>query len=234
MSEAPSPELLLAAIQRAETQHTQYIPGVAMATLVEHLDIQRRSHQARKIRKQLDSLTEQGALARSRTLRIDTWMLTGAGRRRLAKARRAGANLALPTSPQHRKWRNAHTVAEAEIDRFRTQLQETLKEAEALLDTQHSDSPMSASGSAYGQERRQASAQPPPRQPSPIALAIARVITCITCQSWQTTPGHDPLSSDSARPTRQLGGALANPPIRRVRFCLHLYLRFYLHFYLQI
>lgn len=136
MSEAPSPDLLLAAIERAEIQRTQCIPGAALATLLEHLDIPRRSHLARQIRKQLDPLTEQGALDHRRIRQFDTWILTRNGRRRLAKARRAGANLTLPASPQHRKWRNARTFAEAEIDRIRNQLRETLKEAETLLDTE--------------------------------------------------------------------------------------------------
>lgn len=104
MSEASSPELLLVAIERAETQHTQWISGVALATLLAHLDIPRRSHQARRVRTQLNPLTEQGALARRRVRQIDTWTLTRTGQRRIAKARRAGIDLVLPASPQYRKW----------------------------------------------------------------------------------------------------------------------------------
>lgn len=137
MSKAPSPEMLLAAIERAETHHTQQVPGVALTTLLEHLDIPRRSHQARQIRAQLDLLTEQGALERLHPrYRTETWTLTRTGRRRLTKARRAGANLALPESPQHRKWRNARTLAEAEIDRSRRQLREALEQAQALIDAE--------------------------------------------------------------------------------------------------
>lgn len=137
MSKAPSPELLLAAIERAETHRTQHVPGVALTTLLEHLNIPRRSHKARAIRAQLGLLTEQGALERLRPRgRPETWTLTRNGRRRLTKARRAGANLTLPEPPQHRKWRNARTLAEAEIDRTRRQLREALDDAQALIDAE--------------------------------------------------------------------------------------------------
>jgi hypothetical protein len=137
MSTAPSPELLLAAIERAETHRTQRVPGVALTTLLEHLDISRRSHQARQVRAQLDALAERGALERLHPrYGTYTWTLTRTGRRRLNKARRAGVDLTLPESPQHRKWRNARTLAEEEIDRFRSQLRDALKEARALLDAE--------------------------------------------------------------------------------------------------
>lgn len=184
MSEAPSPALLLAAIQRAETQRTQRIPGAALATLLAHLDISRRAGQARQIRAQLDSLTERGALDRRRIRRIDTWTLTLNGRRRLANARRAGVNLALPPSPQHRRWRNARTFAEAEIDRFRNQLREALKEAEALLDAEPPTS--SETWLATGRKLQRA------------AWLVASAIHCL--REWHEPPDDRPDTPDPHRP----------------------------------
>ena len=56
-------------------------------------------------------------------------------------ARRRGC-CALPESPQHRAWRNARTAAAQELERFQRLLRERLEHATALLDAEpppHSD-----------------------------------------------------------------------------------------------
>ena len=71
-----------------------------------------------------------GSLVRARRRGIATWDLSDAGRRRLARARRAGLGVALPESPQHRAWRAARTSAAQELERFRLGLRAQLEQAE--------------------------------------------------------------------------------------------------------
>jgi hypothetical protein len=125
MSTTPIPDaMILAAIERTALHRGR--PGVPIWTILEHLGLRRR---ARRVRPQIGGLTDAGALATSRTHGVQLWSLTAAGRRQL---RRAG-DVGLPESPQHHVCA-ARTLAEQEIERFRSAMADVLAEATALLD----------------------------------------------------------------------------------------------------
>jgi hypothetical protein len=126
MSTTPVPDaMILAAIERAALHGKR--SGVPIWMILEHLGLPRR---ARRVRTQIGALTDAGALATSRAHGVQLWSLTTAGRRQL---RRAG-DVGLPESPQHQAWRAARTLAEQEIERFRSTMVDVLAEATALLD----------------------------------------------------------------------------------------------------
>ncbi|MGD1057841.1 MAG: hypothetical protein ABR992_10575 [Solirubrobacteraceae bacterium] len=132
-TEAPSDELVLAAVERAAHHRGKLPPVVPVWAILEHLELARRSAAARHVRSRLSALQEVGLLESSRTHGIATWALTSSGQRRLQRARRAGDLPALPESPQHRVWSNARTTAAQEIERFRASVREQLDEAVLLL-----------------------------------------------------------------------------------------------------
>jgi hypothetical protein len=133
MSTTEIPDVtVLAAIDRAERHRGRQ--GVPVWLIFEHLGISRRS---RRVRAQLQSLVQDGAIEQRRAHGVDIWALAPSGRRRLQGAGRVD----LSESPQHRAWSNAHTLAAQEIERFRGTLHDTITEASALLnDTPGSDS----------------------------------------------------------------------------------------------
>ena len=138
----PSAELVLAAVERAENHRGGEPAAVPVWTILEHLDVARRSAAARRARSQLEALCVTGRLACSRRHGVLTWQITDSGRRQLRRARRSDRAPVLPESPQHRAWHNAHTAAGQEIERFRADLHDRLREAMLLLDTEprpHSD-----------------------------------------------------------------------------------------------
>jgi DNA-binding transcriptional regulator PaaX len=126
---------LLAAIDRAE-RHRQ-TRGVQRFRIAEHLGFPRGPATTRRLRPQIESLIAAGMLASSRRLGSTTWGLTDAGRKRLARARRAGKVIELPESPQHRTWRQSYEHAHEHIDALRKELRSTLTEAQALLKSEH-------------------------------------------------------------------------------------------------
>jgi hypothetical protein len=132
MSTTPSipDELVLAAIERAALHSVIDTREVPVWAITAHLHIPRRS---RRVRSQLASLEQAGALERSRRHGIPTWVLTSAGRRRLQRARRTDSLPALPESPQHREWRDARTAAARELGRFERSVSSGLAEAAQLL-----------------------------------------------------------------------------------------------------
>lgn len=125
--------LLLAAIERAERHDSSDEPGAPVWAIYNHLAIPRRSG-ARRVGRQLAALQEAGALERRDHRGVQVWQLTTAGRRRLARGRRAGEVGELPESPQHALWWAARTLAGQEIERFREQLQESITAAAGLLE----------------------------------------------------------------------------------------------------
>jgi hypothetical protein len=127
-------ELILAAIDRA-ARHRERPAGYAITgSIYSHLDIPSRSGPARRVRGRLSALEEAGTVQRSTRIGFTVWSLTSAGRGRLTRAQRTG-KIELPESPQHREWRNARTLAEQEIERFRRALRDCLTSATRLLDT---------------------------------------------------------------------------------------------------
>lgn len=126
--------LLLAAIARAELHRAREERGAPVWSVLEHLDVPRRSRAARTVRTQLERLAAAGALRRERVRGVDLWSLRPAGRRRLSEARHAGRLPELPESPQHRRWREARAAAAEAIDGFRGRLQGRLASAGRLLE----------------------------------------------------------------------------------------------------
>ena len=125
MSTTQIPDVtVLAAIDRAERHRGR--PGVSVWLIFEHLGIPRRS---RRVRAQLQSLVQDGAIEQRRAHGVDIWVLVSNGRKRLRRAGRVD----LPESPQHRDWCNACILAGQEIERFRGTLQDAITEAGALL-----------------------------------------------------------------------------------------------------
>jgi hypothetical protein len=126
--------MILAAIDRAARHHVRDQAGVPVWAITEHLDIVRRSAAARHVQSRLAALAGAGRLERSRRHGVPVWTLTRGGRQRLGRAQRAGRVPELPESPQHRHWRDAHTLAAQEIDRFRQALRASVDEATRMLD----------------------------------------------------------------------------------------------------
>ncbi len=135
-STEPSAELVLAAVERAQNHRAGEPAPVPVWTVLEHLDIARRSASARHVRSQLEALCVTGWLGCARRHGVLTWQITDAGRRQLQRARRSNRAPVLPESPQHRAWRNAHTAAAQEIERFRADLHDQLVAAGRLLDAE--------------------------------------------------------------------------------------------------
>lgn len=126
-------EMILAAVDRAERHRTHKRPGVPFDIAIEHLGLTPGSWTTRRVRPQFEALEQTGALKRHRRHSIITWELTSAARERLAKARRTGALPELPEAPQHILWRQAHTLAEKQLDETRHTFIDTLTHATALL-----------------------------------------------------------------------------------------------------
>lgn len=61
------------------------------------------------------------------------WAVTSAGRRLIARDRRRAWAL-LPESPQHRSWREAHELAERQLDPLVAQLRGVIASTVALID----------------------------------------------------------------------------------------------------
>lgn len=123
-------DLLLAAIERAE-RHSER-RGAPMFLIKEHLAAPKRTGRARRVNALVLTLTETGLLEHFRAHCMDFWTLSDSARRRLRRAK--GVAEALPESPQHERWRAAHTLAERELGEYRERLRTVLSETTALLD----------------------------------------------------------------------------------------------------
>ena len=132
--EFPSEELLLAAIERAETHQRGDKPGALLATIKEHLGLARGGWATRQLRPKLDALHDAGLMEHSRRHSLNLLGLTSSGRARLEAVRHAGKLGDLPESPQHRKWREGRIVAGERISEFREDLRQVLDEAIGMLD----------------------------------------------------------------------------------------------------
>jgi hypothetical protein len=132
--EPVSDELILAAVERAQRHREREREGVGWPDVVAHLGFVHGSWTTRRLRPQLDALLAEDALSCARRQGFVVWGVTGAGRQRLARARRAGKVGELPESPQHREWRKARTLSEERIDGFRDELRAVLAQAGALLE----------------------------------------------------------------------------------------------------
>jgi hypothetical protein len=131
--EAPSAELVLAAIDRAITQDTRRVSDVPAGAIAQHLAVSRRSGAWRLARRRVLELEDTGQLQKRRRNGIDVWALTAAGRHRLAPAIRDGRPPALPDSPQHQRWRNARRLAGQEVERNSAELSAALDDGLRML-----------------------------------------------------------------------------------------------------
>ena len=149
--------LILAAIERASLHRARGSEVPAWAVF-EHLGISRRSGAARQVRERLSALVEAGKVNTTHAHSVAGWELTTAGRRYLGRQRRTLP--VLPESPQHAAWRNAHTLAEREIGRFRMELRAMLTGTVALIELEDmaSDDLYEAADDLAFQCRRLASA----------------------------------------------------------------------------
>lgn len=123
-------DLVLAAVERAERHRERR--GSPMYLIKEHLAAPKRSGRARRVGALVLTLAETGLLEHFREHSMDFWTLSDSARRRLRRAK--GASEALPESPQHERWRAAHTLAGQELDGYRERLRAVLAETTALLD----------------------------------------------------------------------------------------------------
>jgi hypothetical protein len=133
-AEGTSDELVLAAVRRAALHDPRARGRTPIWTLLEHLDIPRRSSRARAIRAQLPALERHGLLERGSARGVPMWALTRAGARKLGRAERNSEPIALPESPQHRAWRHARDAGGQEVGRFAGGLRATLSEAQQMLE----------------------------------------------------------------------------------------------------
>jgi hypothetical protein len=131
-----SDQLLLAALERAERHQRREGQGVLLATLKDHLGLPHHSGTTVRMRPQLDRLQDTGLIQYGRHGGLKLWKLTDRGRGRLKRARRFGETVALPESPQHRKWATARRMAEEQITQLRADLRRTLDQATTMLDTE--------------------------------------------------------------------------------------------------
>jgi len=119
--------VILAALDRA-VRHRDAGGPVTLRSVNEHLAFSPRSRAARHVRTRLNALELAGMVERSRARGFVLWRLTSAGQGSLTRAYRRGS-IELPEAPQHRRWREARSRAEQEIDRFRAELIDTLADA---------------------------------------------------------------------------------------------------------
>jgi|SRR5579875_1260037 len=122
-------DVILAALARAELHKGNDKPGVLYATLVEHLGLRKGAVTSRRLRPRLRELVAAGLVGESRRRGYDVLALTPKGRRKLGSAE----PVALPESPQHRRWREGRAAATERIGGFRDELRSALDEAAALL-----------------------------------------------------------------------------------------------------
>jgi hypothetical protein len=127
-------ELVLAAAERAERHRRRSEPGVMLGDVFAHMGFLYNGAATRQLRPRLDALVSAGLLERTHRYKVRLLVLTSAGRRSLAQARRRGEVVMLPESPQHRMWRHSREDATEQIGGSRERLRALLDEAEALFD----------------------------------------------------------------------------------------------------
>jgi hypothetical protein len=140
-AQPPSPELLLAAIDRAERHKRRPdLPGVLLFDITMHLGLRTGSWTTRRLRPTLQSLEDACDIERLRRKGMSKWSLTATGAKRLAAMKRKAAVPVLPEAPQHRAWRQAHVAAGERITDIRGDLGRLLAEAQTLVDTDEATS----------------------------------------------------------------------------------------------
>lgn len=130
----PSEDLVLAAIDRAYRHRTnQQNPGVLLADVKAHLDLPRSGAATLRLRPIWQALHDARLIEQFHLQGNLVWNLTPAGHRRLTAASHT-SDLTLPESPQHRRWKTAHTEAAQRINTLRADLRAALADATRLID----------------------------------------------------------------------------------------------------
>ncbi len=145
--EEPSEALVLAAVRRA-FRHRPPAPGPAPLWLLrEHLALRPRSRAARVLRRRLEELERRGLVVAGAHHGVPVWSPAAAGEE-LARA----GEPELPESPRRRDWRRARLAAAQELPRFRSHLEASLAEAEAMLAATGGAAPSSGAWLELGRE----------------------------------------------------------------------------------
>jgi hypothetical protein len=126
--DAVSQALVLAAVERA-LRHNPGMDGVPVWTILSHLDLTRRSARARRVKDLLSQLSVDGLLVSLRRHGVPVWKLSEVGRGSLQAA---GPQM-LSESPQYRRWREAHTRAEQELESLRIEMGDVMLETFFML-----------------------------------------------------------------------------------------------------
>ena len=121
--------LILAALARAELHNRDDKPGELYATVVDHLGLPMGSATGRKLRPRFREMEAAGLITPLKRYGLILHTATPKGKRVL----RAAGAVALPESPQHRDWREAHAAAVERIQGFRDDLATLLRDGRALL-----------------------------------------------------------------------------------------------------
>ncbi len=134
--EPVSDAVVLLALDRAE-RYEYPSPwsenGIYWTALVTHLGFVRDSWTTRKLRPQVQALTDAGLIVRTQNARRVRWSLTDAGTVAATQAR-LDAEVSLPDSPEHRQWRRARSEATEQIEGIRARLGDELRHTLALSD----------------------------------------------------------------------------------------------------
>jgi DNA-binding PadR family transcriptional regulator len=142
----PSKELVLAAIERAELHRIKHDdpvpyrgkshrPGVLLSVIKQHLGLASGGATTVRLRPTWNELQADGLIEQGRAHGMNVWKLTDAGKKHLARARKAGDIGSLPEAPQHRLWREARAIAASRSGEFGDMLQVLLGQAAGLLDS---------------------------------------------------------------------------------------------------
>jgi DNA-binding transcriptional regulator PaaX len=129
-----SDDLLLAAIARAICHAGRNESAQLLSSIKEHLGLPHNGWTTIQLRPKLAELEAAGLIGHTRRDRSNIWSLTAKGRKRLDAIR---ADVTLPESPQHQRWREARVAASQRIAGFRGDLRSALDEAIGLLEAAH-------------------------------------------------------------------------------------------------
>ncbi len=138
--EAPSADLVLAAIERAIKQSVRPVSDVSASAIADHLALNRRSGAWRQARCQLRELEDIDDVRQGRRNGIPVWALTDGGREHLARVVCDGRQPLLRESPQRRVWRDSRRLAAQEAERFKAEMVATLEDGLRLLNAAASTS----------------------------------------------------------------------------------------------
>lgn len=127
---------ILAAIQRAALHRGRGEHGAPYPHVVEQLGLTMGSATGRRMRPRFRELEAAGLIAPERRHGATVYTATREGERVL----NAAGGVALPESPQHRRWREGRAAAAEHIGGFRDELRSALDDAAALLAGDAADS----------------------------------------------------------------------------------------------